>query len=117
MKHLEQNSLIMTSTVKGYGEKNSCQVMFKNRPPILKNMFCILSKDTEINHCQICNIADLEGPKMVFLSSMFDTHLRFIFTLTFPVPCISESCIEIKIKLNFYFRFSLWSLKRFYEGL
>ena len=29
------------------------------------------------------------------------------FQLTFPVPCISESCIEIKIKLNFYFHTSL----------
>ena len=37
--------------------------------------------------------------------------------LTLPVLCISESCIEIKIKLNFYFHTSLWCLKRFYEGL
>ena len=40
-----------------------------------------------------------------------------LFTLTLLVPCISESCIEMKIKLNFYFRTSLWGLKRFYEGL
>ena len=33
------------------------------------------------------------------------------------VPCISESRIEIKIKLNFYFHTSLWCLKRFYEGI
>ena len=37
--------------------------------------------------------------------------------LTLPAPCISESCIEIKINLNFYFHTSLWYLKRFYEGL
>ena len=37
--------------------------------------------------------------------------------LTFNVLCISESCIEIKIMLNFYFHTSLWCLKRFYEGL
>ena len=37
--------------------------------------------------------------------------------LTLPVLCILESCIEIKIKLNFYFQTSLWCLKRFYEGL
>ena len=37
--------------------------------------------------------------------------------LTVPVPCISESCIEIKVKLNFYFHTSLWCLERFYEGL
>ena len=28
-------------------------------------------------------------------------------------PIISESCIEVKIELNFYFRTSLWCLKRF----
>ena len=32
-------------------------------------------------------------------------------------PFISESCIEIKIELNFYFHTSLWCLRRFYEGL
>ena len=32
-------------------------------------------------------------------------------TLTLNVPCISESYIEIKIKLNFYFHTSLWGLK------
>ena len=37
--------------------------------------------------------------------------------LTLKDPFISESCIEIKIKLNFYFHTSLWCLKRFYEGL
>ena len=37
--------------------------------------------------------------------------------LTLPVLCISESFIEIKIKLNFYFHTSLRCLKRFYEGL
>ena len=37
--------------------------------------------------------------------------------LTLPVLCISESCIEKKIKLNFFFHTSLWGLKRFYEGL
>ena len=37
--------------------------------------------------------------------------------LTLSVPCFSESCIEIKIKLNFYFHISLWCLKRFYKGL
>ena len=43
-------------------------------------------------------------------------------TLTLKDPFISESCIEIKIELSFYFQcenilFSLWCLKRFYEGL
>ena len=39
------------------------------------------------------------------------------FNLTLNVPCISESCIEIKNELNFYFSTSLWCLKRFYEDL
>ena len=37
--------------------------------------------------------------------------------LTLKDPFISETCIEIKIELNFYFHISLWCLKRFYEGL
>ena len=37
--------------------------------------------------------------------------------LVFPVLCISETCIEIKINLNFYFHTSLWCLEGFYEGL
>ena len=37
--------------------------------------------------------------------------------LTPNVLCISESCIEMKIKLNFYYHTSLWFLKRFDEGL
>ena len=32
--------------------------------------------------------------------------------LTLKVQCISESCIEIQIKLNVYFHTSLWCLKR-----
>ena len=35
---------------------------------------------------------------------------------TLSYPCISESCIKIKINLNFYFHNSLWCLKRSYEG-
>ena len=42
----------------------------------------------------------------------------FLFiTLSLKDPFISESCIEIKTELNFYFRTSLWCLKKFYEGL
>ena len=45
--------------------------------------------------------------------------ISFLFAkiLTLKDPFISESCIEIKIELNFYFHTSLWCLKRFYEGL
>ena len=49
----------------------------------------------------------------------FISYLRlcFLSSLTLSVPCFSESCIEITIKLNFYFHTSSWCLKRFYEGL
>ena len=43
-------------------------------------------------------------------------HLNSLIYLTFPVLCISESCIEIKINLNFYFHTSLWCRNSFYEG-
>ena len=43
--------------------------------------------------------------------------ISHLIILTLNVPCISESCIEMKIKLNFCFHTSLWCLKRFYEGL
>ena len=37
-------------------------------------------------------------------------------SLILHAPCISESCLKIKIKLDFYFCTSLWFLKRFYEA-
>ena len=37
------------------------------------------------------------------------------WSLTLPVLCISQSCIEMWINLNFCFHTSLWCLKRFYE--
>ena len=40
-----------------------------------------------------------------------------INVLNLPVLCIFKSCIEIKIKLHFYFHTSLWYLKKFSEGL
>ena len=37
--------------------------------------------------------------------------------IAFPGLRILESCVEIKININFYFCTSLWCLERFYEGL
>ena len=45
------------------------------------------------------------------------TTAHFLCKLTLPVPYISESCIEIKIRLNFYFHSSLRLLQRFCESL
>ena len=38
-------------------------------------------------------------------------------SLTFNDKCISESCIEIKIKLNFYFALLCGALKGFMKAL
>ena len=44
--------------------------------------------------------------------------LRFqkAFCLTLPVPCISETCIEIKIKLNFHFHTSFKAFIKPFEA-
>ena len=58
-----------------------------------------------------------------FLSSVHSKHICIYFSLikyllSLPSPCTSESCIKIKIHLNFYFlHTSLWCFERFYEGL
>ena len=44
------------------------------------------------------------------------SEFKIRFYLTLKDPFISESCIEIKIELNFYFHTSSWCLKRFYEA-
>ena len=36
----------------------------------------------------------------------------YLFILSLPAPCISESCIKIKINLHFYFPTSLWRPSR-----
>ena len=46
----------------------------------------------------MCIKSSWEGFQIIF-------HLCCFFYLTFPVLCISESCTEIKIKLDFYFHF------------
>ena len=53
----------------------------------------------------------------VWLGTEYPSGKKLFNVLTLKDPIISESCIEIKIELNFYFHTSLWCLKRFYEGL
>ena len=54
---------------------------------------------------------------LCLVSKFIDIDLSSKKLLTLKNPFISESSIEIKIELNFYFHTSLWCLKRFYEGL
>ena len=46
----------------------------------------------------------------------FTTEYNFQKVSTFFAPCISESCIKIKINLYFYFHTSSWCFKRSYKG-
>ena len=73
---------------------------------------------------QIKNIKSNFTPLHPFFQVIFGLFLKKRATinaiakpLTLNVQYISESCTEIKIKLNFYLHTSLWCLKRFYEGL
>ena len=50
---------------------------------------------------------------IVLLPSQYGIWLLCLCNLTLPVPCISQSYTEIKIKLNFYFHTSLWCPKTF----
>ena len=43
------------------------------------------------------------------LFSLYCWNCETIYNLTLPASCISESCIIIKINLNFYFHTSLIS--------
>ena len=48
--------------------------------------------------------------------SWHETNSGALLTPPTNPPCISESCIKIKVNLNSYFH-TQWCLKRFYEGL
>ena len=90
-----------------------------------KNLFAIkyLMKiwrcETFLRNCAnkiLINISTSKQEAIVF--SIFDelylkTNCLCSLILTLNGPCISESCIEIKIKVNVYFDTSLWCLKRF----
>ena len=54
-------------------------------------------------------------PITIFFTNVNKKSLKNDF-LTLPALCISESCIKIKIILNFYFHTFLWCLKMFYEA-
>ena len=45
------------------------------------------------------------------LQYRFWAHFFRFIKLTLPTPWISESCIKMKINLNFYFHTSSWCLK------
>ena len=75
--------------------------------------------------CLIWTIVSKNGPSFLIKKKKKNRSTNhasgidylWILLLTLKDTCISESCIELKIELNFYFHTSLWCLKRFYEGL
>ena len=68
-------------------------------------------------HCPLFELnKNPQKSKAVTVSQFLISIIRYN-SLTLQEPFIFESCIEIKIKLNFYFHTSLWCLKSFYEGL
>ena len=62
---------------------------------------------------QTCNVFVFTFAKHLFKRR----DVLHIGCLALNILCTSDSCIEIKIKLNVYFHTSLWCLKSFYEGL
>ena len=70
----------------------------------------------EVWHYVVSNLREIPTKGTVMINQIKNSE-NWKLILTLPAPCISESCTEIKIKLNFYFHTSLWCLKRFYEGL
>ena len=65
----------------------------------------------------IGNLNESTRKKTFFLIAVRNIFTKLGETLTFPAPCILESCIKREINFNFYFHSPLWCLKRFYENL
>ena len=113
-------------------EMNFVSLLFLNERNITISLLMIHLECIAVHYANInssyLNKPDLWGVKytilfffffsisyLFFLRRSFFTLTRFILTL--PDPCISESCIEIEINVNFYFHIYLLCLKRFYESL
>ena len=74
-----------------------------------------LSRKTKIPFLLLLNSTN--SPKDFFGKNCPIQNFYMLFcALTLTTPCISESCINMKINLNLYFQTSLSCLKRFYKG-
>ena len=84
-----------------------------------KHTFCNLLEELSYFLGEVVNSLVVNNDLLMYCwllqQSRYECQSQFILTLS--APCIPESCIKIKINLNFYFRTSLWCLKWFYEGL
>ena len=84
---------------------------------LYKSIF-VYCRDRDTNNCQFRFVkkqkhTPLTTFALITSSLLYENFLSIWkrFLLTLPVPCISESCIEIRIKLNFCFHTSLWCVK------
>ena len=101
-----------------YDHSNPMQVKYLYEPCTIQKLrfvfqFSFLSFCCSFHPIHLVKLSKEQSSTM--LTSICFKSVRTILTL--KDLFISESCIEIKIELNFYFRTSLWCLKRFYEGL
>ena len=97
-----------TATVPTHCEHEGCRKSFIKKNSLnLQKSLCYDSR--HIFQCK--HLSSVHLMKITIIGNFL------VNPLTLPVPCISESCIEIKIKLNFCFHTSLWCIRRFYKGL
>ena len=85
---------------------STLEIVLKCSFVFLRSPFPVITAKVKNVHWRISN-----------LPNMWDSENKDSIILTIKDPLISESCIKIKIKLNFYFHTSLWCFKRFYESL
>ena len=75
------------------------------------------SSDNSLSTWNLEFLNSWKGQSLVLFFLKFHNQITFeYFHVTLPAPCISGSCIKIKINLNFHLHTSLWYLKRFYES-
>ena len=84
---------------------------FINKPVSSKDL--IIFMISFISSFEIVSVV-MSGPKIFFeyLYLLLMLLLLILIVLALPTLCISESCIEIKFNLNFYFHTSLWCFKK-----
>ena len=64
------------------------------------------------NTCDVDLLRTKEKTNLIIFRFLNFQNWTFPLLLTLRATCISESCAEIKVNLNVYFRTSVWCLKR-----
>ena len=94
----------------------SMLTLMKRKKETIFHLKKLLLNHNEEARSKICESKNLTAFKFLKQQDIFKKENTKLMTsvevsiyviLTFPIPWISESCIEIKIKLNFYFHISV----------